>query len=345
MAGRELVEGHETVLVLGGGNALGAYHLGVIEALLSRAEPDRVLGASIGAATGAVLLGNPPEARLPRLREFWRAVSRPDGPWAAWLPGPLRARWSNGLGLAALLGGQWGLTRLRVPGPLSILPFLPPDVALQDHGPLAALLDRLVDWDRLNASPVPLSLVATDLERGEEVWWSTRDTRIGPQHILAATALPPLLPPVPLEGRLFWDGGLVNNLPVDRAVAEGEGRPMLVVASDLYAPEGAAPGSLDGAALRAQDLGFALQARTRLRALERERGLLARAEPGTPPVTVAHLVLRPPAHQRALKALDFSGTSLAERSAQGRADAEALLARLPSADLARPFSLVTLPVA
>ena len=341
----ELIEGFETVLVLGGGNALGAYHMGVCEALLGAAEPGWIIGCSIGAVTGAILAGNPPEARMDRLAEFWRCVGLRDEPWARFMPAPARALWSNGLGLNALLAGRRGLTTPRFPGLLSLLPGVPPDVSIQDHRPLAALLDRLVDWDLLNRSPRRFSLVATDIERGEEVWWDTRRDRIDARHVLASTALPPLLPPVEIDGRRCWDGGLGCNLPVGRAFAEPPGRPLLVVASDLYAPEGAPPGSLDGSALRAQDLAFALQARLHIEALRRERTLGRALDPDLPPAILAHLVLRPPSHQRALKSLDFSGTAVAERAEQGRADMAAVLRRLPLAPRGEPLALVALPPA
>lgn len=340
----DLVDGFETVLVLGGGNALGAYHLGVCEALLPRAEPAGIVGCSIGAATGAILLGNPPEARLDRLREFWEAVALRDELWTGFMPGPVRARWSNGIGFSALLAGRAGVTRPRFPGWLSLLPGMPADVSLQDNGPLALLIDRLVDWARVNDSPVRFSLLATDLERGEEVWWDNRTDRIGAEHVLAATALPPLLPPVEIGGRLFWDGGLGNNLPLDRVLGEPLAKPTLVVASDLYAPEGAAPESLDASATRAQDLVFALQPRKRIESLGRERELRRRADPGEPPAILAHLIHRPPAHQRALKALDFSGTAIEERIRQGRAEMEAMALRLDSAPRDRALETVRLPV-
>jgi NTE family protein len=338
-----LVEGFETALVLGGGNALGAYHLGVCEVLLAHDEPSQIVGCSIGAATGAILLGNPPAVRLDRLREFWRAVALPDAPLASFLPEPLRARWSNGLGLNALLAGRSGVMRPRVPGGLSLLPGMPPDVALQDHGPLAALLDRLVDWERLNGSPVRFSCLALDIERGEEVWWDNRRDRITSRHILAATALPPLLPPVELDGRRLWDGGLSSNLPVSRVFAEPPARPVLVVASNLYAPDGDAPGSLDGTATRAQDLAFARQARKEIEGLAQVRELQRRLDPALPPAILAHLVLHPPRHQRALKALDFSATALRERAAQGRDDMAEMLARLKAAPCDESLAVMGLP--
>ena len=54
----------QTVLVLQGGGALGAYQVGVYQALHERGiEPDWVIGTSIGAINGALIAGNPPEHR------------------------------------------------------------------------------------------------------------------------------------------------------------------------------------------------------------------------------------------------------------------------------------------
>jgi predicted acylesterase/phospholipase RssA len=65
-------------LVLGGGNALGAYHLGACRRLFEEGmEPDRIVGTSIGAVTGAILLGNPPDRRLARLQAFSEEAAAP----------------------------------------------------------------------------------------------------------------------------------------------------------------------------------------------------------------------------------------------------------------------------
>jgi len=63
----------QVVLVLQGGGALGAYQVGVYEALHAAGiEPDWVIGTSIGAINGAIIAGNRPEDRVARLRELWR---------------------------------------------------------------------------------------------------------------------------------------------------------------------------------------------------------------------------------------------------------------------------------
>jgi NTE family protein len=66
----------ESVLVLQGGGALGAYQAGVFEALHdAEIEPEWVAGISIGAINAALIAGNPRERRVARLEEFWHLVS------------------------------------------------------------------------------------------------------------------------------------------------------------------------------------------------------------------------------------------------------------------------------
>lgn len=63
---------------LSGGNALGAFQAGALDALIGLGLDVRaVSGASIGALNGAIIAGNPPEQRLGKLREFWAEASQP----------------------------------------------------------------------------------------------------------------------------------------------------------------------------------------------------------------------------------------------------------------------------
>jgi NTE family protein len=65
----------QIVLVLQGGGALGAYQVGVYQALHEAGiEPDWIIGTSIGAINASLIAGNMVENRLPRLREFWSRV-------------------------------------------------------------------------------------------------------------------------------------------------------------------------------------------------------------------------------------------------------------------------------
>src|SRR4051795_11220969 len=65
----------QIVLVLQGGGALGAYQVGVYQALHEAGiEPDWVVGTSIGAINASLIAGNPIERRMQRLEEFWAGV-------------------------------------------------------------------------------------------------------------------------------------------------------------------------------------------------------------------------------------------------------------------------------
>lgn len=329
----------DVALVLGGGNALGAYHAGACEVLFARGvEPGRIVGASVGALTGAILAGNPKERRLERLHEFWRQAAEPDLGLPGWAPKRARERHNLLHALSALALGRPGLFRQRFPGLWSVLPGLPKDRALLDHGPLARTLERLVDFDRLNGGEVRVELVCVDLETGEEVWFDNREDRLGPEHLLATTAMAPLFPPVELGGRLLADPGYVNNLPLERLFSELLERDLLVFAVELYSLRHGRPRGLDAVLSRVQDILFASHARRAVDFLRRELALRRQLDPGSPAATVVHLAHRAPDHDPAAKALDFSSASIRERISAGRRDAERALALLAARTPARvPF--------
>jgi NTE family protein len=335
----DLTDDRAVSFALGGGNALGAYHLGVCERLFAAGIlPSWIAGTSIGAVTGAILVGNPPQTRLARLREFWNRAAQialPEAP----LPPEIRARINNDYALAALLFGRPGLFGSRFPGIWSLLPGMPPDRALRDHAPLARTLEDLIDFDRLNAAPERLSIVALDMETGEEVWFDNRHGAIGPEHLLAATALAPLFPPVEIDGRLLCDAGFGNNLPFDRIFREPPPRETLCIAVDAYTLAHGRPATLDETVARVQDLAFASQTRRALArrspASGRSSGASTRRAPARRSPTSP---IGPAGHQRTLKPLDFSRASLDERVEAGLADAEAILDRLARAPRGQPLT-------
>jgi NTE family protein len=200
-----------------------------------------------------------------------------------------------------------------------------------------------VDWGRLNAAPERLSVLAIDTATAEEVWFDNREGGIGPDEVLASCALMPLFAPVRIGGRLLCDAGLRNNLPVERAFLEPLRRPLLCVASDLYGLGGVGPASLDRTLTRSQDLGFAAQGLRGIASLGRERALGRRLDPDGPGAILAHLAYDAAAHERSLKALDFSATALAGRARQGRADAAALRAALRQAPHDEALAVVRSP--
>jgi NTE family protein len=311
--------GPDVALVLGGGHALGAYHGGACEAMRAGGLwPDRIVGSSTGAITAAILAGNPPERRVERLRRYWDEAAQA-GPWPATVPpsrtGPLRELYN-----AAHVALALGLGRPSIFRPRYAEAWRPGEVALHDHAPLRGTLARLVDFDLLNRAGPRLSLGCVDVESGEEVWFDSAEERIRPEHVLASAALMPHLPPVAIGGRLLCDPGYVNNLPVDRALAEPPARDLLCLVVDLFCLRGGRPASLGAAVGRMEDVLFASHAGRHVAALRREYELRARLEPGGPSVRVVHLAYRAPGHEVAARMFDFSPASIDDRWAAGRRD-------------------------
>lgn len=324
-------EEHPLVLVLGGGNALGSYLAGAYETLLHRAiEPQWIVGGSIGAVMAAIIAGNAPEDRLPRLKAFWdEAMIRSPGLLGRGTK--VRHTYNELHTITALLFGRPGLFGHRFPGMLSMLPWMPDDVALYDHTPLRQTLERLVDFDRLNRGDIRLTVGCVDLESGDEVLFDTTRDTLGPEHFLASAAITPIFPPVEIGGRLLCDPGYTNNLPLDVPFAEPMNQDFTCIAVELFSLQATRPASLDSTAERANDLIFASATRRTLKALEREYALRDRWEPEGPKATLLHLAYYAGSDERAGKTFDYSPSSIRDRWAAGKRDMERSLALLDDA--------------
>jgi NTE family protein len=176
-----------TAFVFGGGGVLGACEAGMAYALLERGiRPDLVIGTSIGAINGVAVAADPTEEGAERLVQMWARLAADD-----------------------VLGGTvvGRLTRLVRHG-----------THLHSNDALRALLSASLPVQRIEDLAVPFQCVAASIERAEEHWFST-----GPvvPAVLASAALPGVLPPVAIDGEHFLDGGLVNSIPIARAVALG----------------------------------------------------------------------------------------------------------------------------
>jgi NTE family protein len=342
-------------LALAGGNALGAYAAGAYEAMHARGYlPDVIAGASIGAVTGAIIAGNAPEQRIEKLRAFWEQATLGSAPGAAPRSGKPREWYNSAHAWQTLLMGRPGLFTPRVPGLMSALPWLPPDVAIFDNRPLSATLSALVDFDRLNRAEVPLVVTAVDMENGAPVLFDTRKHKLEAQHFLATTAFTPLFPPVEIGGRCVGDPGPVSNLPIDALLDPLPREDMLCFAVDLFDARGPRPTSLDTGLERAQDIAFSTQALRTIAAHGREHRLrhmiaaLAAQVPAKlgagnagPEVAeaarhnaleVVLVAYRPRPSELARKTMEFSRASVRDRWEAGRADMERAIDRLETPD-------------
>lgn len=227
-------DGRDIALVLSGGNALGAYHAGVYEVLHERGiRPDWIVGASMGAVTAAIVAGNAPDDRIAKLRAFWGEATQHTGPSVSGMLKPRQVY--NGLhSFMTLVWGRPNIFQHRWPGLWSALPGVPNDVAMFDHAPLLASLNRHVDFERLNRGDIHVTIGCADVATGEEIYFDAANETVRAEHVLASTSLLPAFPPVEIDGRLLCDLGYTNNLPLDPVFADEPKRDLLCIASDLF---------------------------------------------------------------------------------------------------------------
>ena len=228
-------------LVLQGGGALGSYQAGVYEALsTSQYLPDWVAGISIGAINAAIIAGNAPEQRVERLQAFWEGITAPHAFF--WQGGPetglLPAGWGGALAdrrrlssLAALLFGQPGFF---APRPPTDWIFGAPPTSFYDTSALKSTLERLVDFDRINAREIRFSVGAVNVRTGNFAYFDNATITIRPEHVMASGALPPGFPAVEIDGEYYWDGGLVSNTPLKYVLEYIPRRSRLTFQVDLF---------------------------------------------------------------------------------------------------------------
>jgi NTE family protein len=257
-------------LLLQGGGALGAYQGGVYEALAEAdIHPDWIAGISIGAINAAIIAGNAPNSRVDRLREFWTHVTS-SAPWD-WPGNPLHGLVKsddtrNLLNqMSASFAAAWGATGFF--SARAALPWLQPGgtreaTSFYDTKDLKRTLERLVDFDRLNAGMTRFSAGAVNVRTGNFVYFDTSTHKIAPEHVMASGALPPGFPAVEIDGEHYWDGGLVSNTPLQWVIESNPRRQdTLAFQVDLWSSQGALPRNLAEVATRHKEIQFSSRTR------------------------------------------------------------------------------------
>lgn len=335
-------------LLLQGGGALGAYQGGVYEALVqANLHPDWVAGISIGAINAALIAGNAPETRVKKLRAFWEKVSADPLNWAFELP--VRLGGDN----ARKLANQWHATAaafLGAPGlftPRTFSPFLasagtPEATSFYDTSVLKSTLERLVDFDRINASEMRFSVGAVNVTTGNFVYFDNSTHEIRPEHIMASGALPPGFPAIEIDGEHYWDGGLVSNTPLQWVLESSERRDTLAFQVDLWSARGPVPRTLGEVAMRQKEIQYSSRTRASSDQFKKEQRLrnaltdlfsklpdslretpefaLLNPEAGRKVYNIIQLIYRSKQHEGESKDFEFSSQSMEDHWSSGLND-------------------------
>lgn len=177
----------KTAFVLGGGGRLGACEVGMLRALVERGiVPDLICGTSIGAMNGAAVAAAPTIESVDELQRVWTTLDKDE------------------VFSGSVFSGAATLVRTRV--------------SIQSSESLRRLVAKMLPAKTFEDLAVPFQCVAASIEKAAEHWFDK-----GPlvDAILASSAVPGILPPVEIEGEHFIDGGIVNSIPIGRAVDLG----------------------------------------------------------------------------------------------------------------------------
>jgi NTE family protein len=306
----------DTSLVLSGGIGLGAYQAGAYERLHAARDFNIgcIAGSSIGAVNALLIAGGDRDLAVERLRAFWS-----EGPFWQSSP-PLALDWHLNSWISALQSRVFGADNLF--RPRMWLGELRRFQSVYDLSPMQSKLQRLVDFDRLNAGPIHVRIATTDVETGELVIFDSAVAPISIQHVLASCGYLPEFAPVEIGGRLLGDGGLYANAPFEAAMA-GAGEPPkpFTFVVDLFSRDGRRPSGFQQALARKNDLLFGNQTYRALEAYASSGRLGA----------VVYLSYRAPEFEAdSEKPFDLSAESINARWIEGYRDMNCALGRTDS---------------
>ncbi len=331
----------KVALVLQGGGALGSFQAGVYQALdAAGIEIDEVAGISIGAVNAAIIAGNPPTRRVERLRTFWDRTSAALPSFPIWT-GDIGREWLHEASAAFVATfGVPGFFTPNMVSPMLAMPGSANALSFYDSSALAKTLDDLIDWDLLNNGPVQIAVGAVEVESGNFHYFDSKNDRLDARHIMASGALPPGLPPIEIDGKLWWDGGLVSNTPLSY-VLDTQDAEMLVFQVDLFASSAARPKTMMDVFAREKEIRFSSRTRQisdQSLKLRREREAIRRVLEKLPetlhndpdvvaltemardyPVNVVQLIYRANAWEGGTRDYEFSARTMAEHWAAGEA--------------------------
>ena len=247
----------QTVLILQGGGALGAFECGVVKAMEEeQLFPDIVAGVSIGALNGAVIAAHPKHA-TEALESFWADLAVD---WPFQLPGKAGRALTS---MEILMCGVPNFFTPRWFQPFANSSPLPMHWnSYYDTAPMKKLIAKYVDFPALKKSPVRLLVGAVNVSTGAlEVFDSYVDD-MTPDHVLASGSLPPGFPWTVIDGQAYWDGGIVSNSPLDLVTDRcgPEGKRIYVV--DLFAGQRALPTNMMEVMARRDEIFYAERIRS-----------------------------------------------------------------------------------
>jgi NTE family protein len=237
-------------LALSGGAALGLAEIGVLQWMEENHIPvDRVAGTSMGSIIGAMYATGMSPAEIQKFAEQidWEQ---------AFFPGPSyrqisyrRKQDSRNFQVEAPLGLKHGVNGPNGFNPGQLVGLLLDRIALPEFA-----------QPNFDDFPIPFRCVATDMISGEGVVFHDGSLATA---LRASMAIPGLFTPVEVDGHVFADGGMVQNIPVE-TVRSMNADVVIAINLQIAAPDRAQLGTIAGVLSRAVDVMIAQNERRSL---------------------------------------------------------------------------------
>ena len=208
-------------LALQGGGAHGAYTWGVLDRLIE--EEDLEISAISATSAGAMnavafaagMAENGAQGAKDRLEALWKDVSRSSNRLAPY-------------GALSPIVFAYASAISSMASPYDLNPF--------NVNPLRDVLERTIDFSKVEASGIELFLSATNVESGHAKVFS--DGEISIDAVLASACLPQTFQAVEIDGQAFWDGGYMGNPSLFPLIYSGAPRDVLLVMLNPIRREG-----------------------------------------------------------------------------------------------------------
>ena len=220
-----------------------------------------------------------------------------------------------------------------------------------DTAALKETLERLVDFDRINAGEIRFSVGAVNVRTGNFAYFDNAHITIRPEHVMASGALPPGFPAVEIDGEFYWDGGLVSNTPLQYVIEYIPRRSRLTFQVDLFHASGHRPTNLEEVNEREKDIRYSSRTRAATDTLRQMHDVRhninnlwdqlpehLRATPEAQflynfgcvtTLDIVQLIYRPADIQGYSKDYEFSRATMQARWVQGLSDAQKTLLASP----------------
>jgi len=228
------------------------------------------------------------------------------------------------------------------------------NAAIYSVDPLRRLLPELIDFDLINSGNPRFTVALVGVRDSQMRYFDSRDCKIGLDHILGSSAVPPTFPAVRINGEAYWDGGIYSNTPVEAVFDDAPRKSSVIFAVQIWHARGREPESVAQVFARQKDIMFGSRSRIqiarqaqihRMRHIVRTLvDMLPESQRNTPEVrelasygctTMMHLIeinAEPLDGETNSREYDFSPVTIDARWSAGYADTRRVIARRPWED-------------